>query len=305
MPTNERQANRPQDHLTDAELNELVDGTLAGRDADKAQAHLAGCASCEERYQTLLATVTALRQAPSVMPRRSFQLTPAQARLPEPKQSWLDRFAERLLPGVPAIKAATIAVALLFISVTAFDVLTNQSAQESMGPTTVKQEADVPAPTFEAPQTAATEPSGRVETAGNAAPEPDSALQESATGGGAQTAAETSDEPDGESMSESAADSAPVEDGFTSSAMQEAPAAPAAAMEPGLASPTAEPTATPTPTPEATATATPTATPAPASDGWSSEFTLSWWRIAELALLMILIWLIVTWFGRRGVDSLD
>ena len=84
MPTDERQPNRRDEHLTDAELNELVDGTLAGRDLDTAQAHLASCAECNEQYQALLATVTGLKQAPGLMPRRSFQLTPEQAKLPDP-----------------------------------------------------------------------------------------------------------------------------------------------------------------------------------------------------------------------------
>ena len=294
MPTSERQPNRRDEHLTDAELNELVDGTLAGRDLERAQAHLAGCAECEARYQTLLATVSALKQAPSVMPRRSFQLTPEQAKLPEKQPSWLDRFTERLLPGVPAIKAATIAVALLLVSVTAFDVLTDQSSQNDMIPqTSVQREADLPAPAAENAQPAATDMPMLGES------------NESVPGtGGSDTALQES-EPD----DESATDSDAADESFASSAMQEAPPAPAAAVEqPTIAaSPTAEPTSTPAPTatPSPTATASPTATPAPGSEGWSAGFTLSWWRIAELGLLMILIWLVVSWVGRSRVGQLD
>ncbi len=129
MPPSERQPNRHDEHLTDAELNELVDGTLTGRALERAQAHLASCQECDAHYEALLATVTALKQAPSLMPRRSFQLTPEQAKRPESVPSRFDRFADWIVPGIPVIKLATIAVALLFISVTAFDVLTNQSSQ--------------------------------------------------------------------------------------------------------------------------------------------------------------------------------
>ena len=67
----------------------------------RAQTHLDTCQECDERYRTLLATVSALKSAPGLMPRRSFQLTPEQAKLPAPKPSWVDRFAEWIVPGIP------------------------------------------------------------------------------------------------------------------------------------------------------------------------------------------------------------
>ena len=296
MPTSERQPNRRDEHLTDAELNELVDGTLAGRDLERAQAHLASCAECEERYQTLLATVTALKQAPSVMPRRTFQLTPEQAKLPEKQPSWLDRFAERILPGVPAIKAATIAVALLLVSVTAFDVLTDQSGQDDSSPqTSVQREADAPRsgrrkrPTGRHRDADA----GRIERA---------ALR--------QPAAQMPRYQESESDEESAPVTGAADESFTSSAMQEAPAAPGrrhrATDRSGLAHVSNRPR------PHADRHLRTDGYPVahrrrrrPGSDGWSAGFTLSWWRIAELGLLMILVWLLVSWVGRSRVGSLD
>ena len=306
MSTSERQRNRREEHLSDAELNELVDGTLAGRDLESARAHLTGCAECDERYGALLATVSALKQAPSVMPRRSFQLTPEQARLPEKRPSWLDRFAERILPGVPALKAATIAVALLLVSVTAFDVLTNQSGQsDRSSETSVLREADLPVSTVEITQPAATEMPmlGESSEVLPDAAEADTAPQDSETGGSdigeSEPALEAAEPGDSGAAESEAADDA----SFSSSAMQEAPPAPAAAEQQSTiaTSPTVEPT--PTSTPEPTATAT--ATPATDADGWSAEFQLSWWRIAELGLLMLLIWLGVSWVGRSRVGRLD
>ena len=90
MPPSERRHRRSEEHLTDAELNELVDGTLAATDTERAQQHLATCPDCDERYRTLLATVSALKSAPSIMPRRSFQLTPEQAKIP-PERTELAR----------------------------------------------------------------------------------------------------------------------------------------------------------------------------------------------------------------------
>lgn len=306
MSTSERKPNRREEHLSDAELNELVDGTLAGRDLESARAHLTACAECDERYRTLLATVSALKQAPSLMPRRSFQLTPEQARLPEKQPSWLDRFAERILPGVPALKAATIAVALLLVSVTAFDVLTNQSGQsDRSSETSVLREADLPVPTVEITQPAATEMPmlGESNEVLPDAAEADTAPQDSVTGGSDMGESESALEAAEPSNSGAAESEAADDESFTSSAMQEAPPAPAAAeQQPTFAaSPTVEPT--PTSAPEPTAPAT--ASPATDADGWSAELQLSWWRIAELGLVILLIWLGVSWVGRSRVGRLD
>ena len=293
MPSSDRQPNRRDEHLTDAELNELVDGGLTGRDLERAQAHLASCQECDERYQTLLATVAALKQAPSLMPRRSFQLTPEQAKLPDPVPSRFDRFADWIVPGIPAIKLATIAVALLFFSVTAFDVLTNQSGQDDLNQSSsVQREADLPAPAAENPLPASTEAIilGESNDSISGASDTDIALQESESTGGAA-------EPEAAS------------DSVSSSAIQEAPAAPAAAFEqPGLAaSPSAESTATPAATVAPGPIASPSASPpsGPASERGNDGFNLSWWRIAELGLLMILVWLLVSWIGRARVGNID
>jgi hypothetical protein len=76
------------------------------------------------------------------------------------------------------------------------------------------------------------------------------------------------------------------------------------------ASPSAIPTVTATPSPLPTATASPvppspTAAPSPTpaertnGDGGS----ISRWRIAEFGLLLLLVWLGVTWFGRTRVGD--
>jgi anti-sigma factor RsiW len=329
MAPSDRRRRRSEEHLTDAELNELVDRTLSATDTERAQEHLATCPDCDERYRTLLATISALKSAPSVMPRRSFQLTPAQAKLPAKPPSWLDRFSEWIVPGVPAIRAATLAVALLLLSVTAIDVITHRSeTSENAGPAVMRQAE----PTQQATPAQA---NGAVPTSIPAEQETDTGLttanQPEAASGGAPAATDESGPMVSGAMqsgdtSEAASDgTAP---GAASGNAEEIPPAPAAAMpqqEPSQvlgeesesmaevapeASPTSAPTetATPSPSPMATAspvppspTAAPSPTPAERTNG--NGASVSRWRIAEFGLLLLLVWFGVTWFGRTRVGN--
>ncbi len=329
MPPSERRHRRSEEHLTDAELNELVDGTLAATDTERAQQHLATCPDCDERYRTLLATVSALKSAPSIMPRRSFQLTPEQAKIPPKEPSWLDRFSEWIVPGVPAIRAATLAVALLLLSVTAIDVITNRSGtSENAGPVVMRQAE----PTQQA---IPAQVNGAAPTSIPAEQEIDAGLttanQSEAASGGASAATEESG-PMVSGAMQSGDTSQAASDGAASGAdgesNAEVPPAPAAAMpqeEPSQtlgeapesiaelapeASPTAAPTKTATPSPVPTATASPmppspTAAPSPTPSGRTNGngASVSRWRIAEFGLLLLLVWLGVTWFGRTRVGN--
>lgn len=308
MPSSERQNRRYEEHLTDAELNDLLDGTLATSELDRAQRHLASCADCEERYRTLQATVHALQSAPSLLPRRSFQLSPEQAKLAPKKPTLLDRFSEWIVPGVPAIRAATLAIALLLLSVTAIDVITHRSSvQESAGPVAMQQTADQgQAPAVQANNAVAT-----------SAPSLQESETEPSTGSSAVQRTEN-DAAGGASAPESAQENASDSalDSSSVSSAGEAPQAPApaSAVEPtqeimlgaapslseAPASPTIALAATASPVPPA---ATPQATPTPASTTAGSGGSISPWRIAELGLLMLLIWLGVSWFGRTRMPE--
>ncbi len=316
MPPSERRHRRSEEHLTDAELNELVDGTLAAQDVAHAEEHLASCADCDERYRTLQATILMLRSAPSVMPRRSFQLTPEQAKIPAKAPSWLDRFSEWIVPGVPAIRAATLAVALLLLSVTAIDVLTHRNGTtEQAGPAVMRQaEPTQPAAPAQANQ--------RVTTAIPAEQETGSGVTSVEQPGGAADSAAAQTETSGpmvssalQSSDTSETDSAAAPDQTEENMGAEIPP-PAAAMpqeEPSQmpasmaevapeASLTvaASESATPSPVP-ATPPAAATATPGEHADG--NTMTVSRWRIAEFGLLLLLVWLGVTWFGRTRVGD--
>jgi hypothetical protein len=329
MPPSERRQRRSEEHLTDAELNELVDGTMSSAETERAQVHLASCAECEERYRTLLATVAALKSAPSVMPRRSFQLTPEQAKLVPKQPSWLDRFSEWIVPGVPAIRAATLAIALLLLSVTAVDVITHRSnTSENAGPMVMRQAE----PTQQAipAQAIDSAPTSEVPILGA---ESDAAADQSgAASGGAAAATDTSGPMVSSAMQPPDSETDGATDTGESDIEAEAPPAPAAAMVPPqetsepllgasesmaevapAASPTAAGPETAATSPVAPATASPAPpSPAVAASPTPSENTggnggsggsISRWRIAEFGLLLLLVWLGVTWLGRTRVGD--
>jgi hypothetical protein len=341
MPANDRPNKRLQEHLTDAELNELVDGSLSPTETGRANAHMQSCADCTERYQTLLATGSALQAAPSLMPRRSFQLSPEQAKIPEKQPSWFDRFANWIVPGVPAVRAATLAVALLLISVTAIDVLTHQSNDsENAGPIVMRQaeptqpgeqpplQANNALPTSLPSDQEAEETGSDSSTGGGA--EPTQQIAQS-SGGAAQSeqaapeaANDTLESSDSASSEQQGALGAAADSGAAESQANEAPVAPAAAVPPtestsgaldeapqtmmgaappASASPSVLPTATATASP-VPATPTAAATPPPAeSTSGDRGVDISRWRIAEFGLLLLLLWLGVTWFGRTRMHD--
>ncbi len=274
MMSSSNRHRRNEDHLTDAELNELIDGTLAAAATERAQTHLAACAECDERYRTLQATVSALRSAPSLMPRRTFQLSPGQARRPEPTPGRFDRISAWVLPGIPVIRAVTLAVALLLISVTAIDVLTHRgNTGEQAGPTLMQQPGELQqsesATDFVAPTSMPM--LGAMESEDSSAP-PESAP--------AQRAADMTAETDASNEAPQSANGAAVAPAESSPVAFEAPPAPATAASP-------PPTASPI-----------ESIPVPGVDTGSGGAHISRWRIVELALLMLLIWLGVTWIGR-------
>ncbi len=255
---------RRDDHLSDAELNELVDGTLSGRESERAHAHLEGCADCDERYRTLLATVSALRNAPSLMPRRTFQLSPEQARRPEPPPGRFDRFSEWIVPGASVIRTATLVVALLLLSVTAIDLITHRGGnQESAGPVFMQEsgtQLQSTAPTDSEPPAAAPM-LGEAEFSATDVPSEESAPVLRAA--------------------ESASDTAESSPGAL------------AAMAPASME-SASPIATASPG---------SATPVPDTGEPQEGGAISRWRIVELGLLMLLLWLGVSWIGRTRVGN--
>jgi hypothetical protein len=107
-------------HLAIEVLSAYLDNALPAADRAHADAHLATCAVCRQELRELTATVALLRALPEPRPRRSFQLSPSQIQAQAP---WWQRLGERMLPRLPAIRAATVAVALLLVAVTTIDLV--------------------------------------------------------------------------------------------------------------------------------------------------------------------------------------
>ena len=107
------------DHLGDELLSRLVDGDLSPEERRLADAHLTMCDACDDRLDALRSTVALLRGLPSPKPVRSFQLAPSHAR---PAADWR-RFTAWLPTGMPALRAAVVAVILVVGGAAAFGAI--------------------------------------------------------------------------------------------------------------------------------------------------------------------------------------
>lgn len=254
-------------HLSPDVLSAYIDDQLSPAERESAARHLAACTACQHELAELRATVRLLHGLPQVRPHRSFTLDPAQTEAVRypPETS---RFG-RLLP---VLRVATVVVAVLLVAVVAGDLIDHSGqngGQQAAAP-------NVGAPAFE--QIAGTKP-----------------------------AATTSHQ---RSAVMPAATHPPV------ASSEQAPAAAAPAQTPPAVFGARAPSVTPTATPPATAPATPTATatsPATATTGGSGSGTIgtshqdrpSGWRIAEIALGLLLVWLAVSWIGLVRLRNRD
>jgi len=105
------------DHLSDEQLNRYLDGDLGAAERAEVRTHLVACASCLEKLGDLRVINHILRQTTPVAVPRSFQLGAEYARRPA-SAGW----AARLLPLLPAMRAATLVLLLAFGSVSAYRI---------------------------------------------------------------------------------------------------------------------------------------------------------------------------------------
>jgi anti-sigma factor RsiW len=280
-------------HLSLEILSAYLDAELTADERGVVTTHLSTCQRCQSELQSLRATTTLMRSLPEMRPAKSFQLGPEYAK--NARGAVGSRWLARMLRLMPALRAATAAVAMLLVVVVAGDVLTNQengnqerpavttnvtstAANQYTAPTSTS--ADSLMMESEAPSTSSGEADNAAPAAGAAAPN-EAAKEESATQENSEASAMQAQE-DGAADESRAAESEQT----SSPALQPAAAAPTVTVEP---SPTSEPTASPQPT----------ATPGPSEASGTSEGRTSNWRIAEIALGLLLAWLIVTLVGLR------
>lgn len=260
------------------------------------QDHLAGCRPCRERLAELRATIALLHKAPEVIPARSFQI-PTPASVPvigaRKQPSALERLQNWLLPSLPALRVATVAVFILFLTTTAAEFWTN-------GDETTDTASIIPASTA---QITGTEPPLAQQAFETAPAESEARDVPDDEAGTTDAAPETELAPAAASeagaFGGSAADSASDAEESSEDADQALEAAPAPEAEnvmresTALPSPAAEEQATPLApaTPEAIASPLPTDVGQPTGagdDGWNG------WRIAQAVLLAIFVVLLVT-----------
>lgn len=299
-------------HLDTATLSLHLDGALPPEGHDTVSAHLAACAACRRHRAELAATVALLRGLPEPHLRRSFTLGPEHARAAgPPTRRWLARF----LPALPALRTATLVVALALAAVTIGEFRSDGDAEQDIasGPSS---EAGVPPGAGDPTDAIATvAPAGRqdggapAESGAPAGSDGESAPNaESASGSGSApessraqaTATEAArypadeaqaDEAQADTVGEGAAPAAPPVPAAPAPSPQAStipgpdPAAPAAAAaaSPGAGTPSGGRPASPIPG----------RTPAAEEDGGSdAQGGVSGWRVAQVVLATLLVWLL-------------
>ena len=152
------------DHLSDEALSALIDQLHSGHSSN-GQAHLAGCASCEQRLRDLRVVVEMLRALPAIEPPRSFVLGPRPAA--EPANVVRLR---RWYVATRALGASLAAVFVLLVAGSAYlDLPAGPAQQPTSEPAPLGQPALAPAPDA-APRAAAPTPPATPVPAGAAAP---------------------------------------------------------------------------------------------------------------------------------------
>lgn len=138
-------------HLDVDALSAYLDHQLAPAEMAAARAHLTTCRACARELAELRATVALLRELPQYLPRRSFQLGPEHARRAAGGLG-VGGWFERLVPALPALRIATVAVAVLLVAVIAGDLVSNRASDSGL----VLQTGDQPAAEVNAPAPEAT-----------------------------------------------------------------------------------------------------------------------------------------------------
>jgi anti-sigma factor RsiW len=101
-------------HPTDEQLNAMLDDALEASDRAEVERHVDECATCQTHLTELRGVTAMLRALPEPRLRRSFQLGPEHQRS---NDSIWTRLSSWLLPALPALRATTVAVALLLAAV--------------------------------------------------------------------------------------------------------------------------------------------------------------------------------------------
>ncbi len=258
-------------HLDLDAFNAYLDRGLDDADRRTAAAHLAACPDCRRELAELRATVALLRGLPHYAPRRSFRLGPEHAATRPGGR--LAPWAPRLLPALPALRAAAAAVALLLVAAVAGDLV---STSRDDAPA---QRSEVLAAPTAAPPALQQAP----------APQTEGVDEEAAGAGETESSGAASNRVE----APGAAAEAP---GLPRGAPAEPPAAPARQAA-DAADPPAAPGIASAPEPADDQGTTARADPPSAGSDRPSG-----WRLAQVSLGLLLLWLLVSIVGLQRLS---
>jgi hypothetical protein len=101
-------------HLADDILNAWIDGAATPQEHQLVEHHMASCETCQRLMDELHAVKAMLATMPEVAPRRSFALTPEQAKKPTPiRERTTASNIIRLLPIVRTLSVAAMLAVLI------------------------------------------------------------------------------------------------------------------------------------------------------------------------------------------------
>jgi hypothetical protein len=101
-------------HLADDILNAWIDNVATPAERAVVDDHVASCDTCQQRLSELIGVKAMLGDLPDVAPRRSFTLTPEQAKKPTPiRGSGTPSAIMRLLPIVRSLSVAAMLAVLV------------------------------------------------------------------------------------------------------------------------------------------------------------------------------------------------
>lgn len=127
-------------HLADDILNAWIDGVATPDEHELVQHHLATCDTCSRRMDELHAVKAMLATMPQVEPRRSFALTPEQAKKPTPIRERTT--ASNIIRLLPIVRTLSVAAMLAVLILGGSLLLTQDDASFSPGVTNELQSGE-------------------------------------------------------------------------------------------------------------------------------------------------------------------
>lgn len=123
-PSGENTLSAGTRHLDLETLCALADGSLPAAQRGQAMQHVSACPACGRDYREIAATVVLLRRLPTYQPRKSFLVTPADARMhPQTLAGAPGGGLSRWIPSQQILRISAVVVGLVLCIVFAGDLM--------------------------------------------------------------------------------------------------------------------------------------------------------------------------------------